>query len=82
MVIAHCHIIAIAIAVPSPSPFPRHHHRQHHANVNATPLAFVAPLKSKSRNDIPLTIRREPIILTGSKDTNLLLGELDAADYA
>ncbi|GFZ52136.1 hypothetical protein JCM24511_09909 [Saitozyma sp. JCM 24511] len=25
---------------------------------------------------------REPIILTGSKDTNLLLGELDAADYA
>jgi Prp8 binding protein len=25
---------------------------------------------------------REPIILTGSKDTNLLLGELDAQDYS
>lgn len=25
---------------------------------------------------------REPIILTGSKDTNMLLGELDAQDYA
>lgn len=24
---------------------------------------------------------REPIILTGSKDTNMLLGELDATDY-
>lgn len=25
---------------------------------------------------------REPIILTGSKDTNMLLGELDAQDYS
>jgi Prp8 binding protein len=25
---------------------------------------------------------REPIILTGSKDNNMLLGELDAQDYA
>lgn len=27
-------------------------------------------------------LRREPIILTGSKDSNLLLGELDTQDYS
>lgn len=29
-----------------------------------------------------LLTRREPIVLTGSKDANMLLGELDAQDFS
>jgi hypothetical protein len=73
-------IIAIVALVPLPIPSSSSSSMLRQRQRRRTTLAFVAPLKL--RNEIPLTIRREPIILTGSKDTNLLLGELDAADYA
>ena len=39
----------------------------------------LARLSGRRRTELT---SREPIILTGSKDTNLLLGELDAQDFS
>lgn len=49
----------------------------------SSPQSFASPHRRIIQNRAELILSSsEPVILTGAKDTNLLLGELDAADYA
>ena len=45
-------------------------------------MSGAASVETVVRTDGLGRVHREPIILTGSKDNNMLLGELDAQDYA
>jgi hypothetical protein len=50
---------------------------------HSSPQALASPYRRIIQNRAELILSSsEPVILTGAKDTNLLLGELDAADYA
>lgn len=52
---------------------------QVHAHSTCTRLPASPHHQTRAELILPSS---EPVILTGAKDTNLLLGELDAADYA